>query len=121
MAARTHPRGFRAIVVRGIRFRWRSRAGESDSALTVVGPERSGGRLVVVLRGWRDPWLALSGFAVAGDELELRAEAGNEPSVVGPGFVRAAIEWAIDAGWDYRDRAGAVQAEYRDHRFFRGA
>jgi hypothetical protein len=84
------------------RLRWRFAPGAVDSVVTVVG---RGGRLTVTLYGWRDPWMALSGVAVVGDTLTLTTAAVNDPPVIGPGFVQAAVVQALARGWDPQARA----------------
>ena len=111
-------RGFRPIVVGAHRLRWRFAPGAVDSTLTVVGP---GGRLVVTLVGWRDPWLTLTGATVDGAELVLTTAAVNDPPIVGPGFVRAAIEAALALGWAPAARGPGFDLAHREGQFVRGA
>ncbi len=98
-------RGFRTIVVGEHRLRWRFAPGAVDSVVTVVG---RGGRLTVTLYGWRDPWMALSGVVVVGDTLTLTTAAVNDPPVIGPGFVQAAVVQALARGWDPQARGAAM-------------
>lgn len=107
-------RGFRTIVVGEHRLRWRFAPGAVDSALTVVGP---GGRLTVTLRGWRDPWLALSGVTVDGATLSLATSAVNDPPIIGPGFVHAAVAHALAHGWDPQARGAAMALAHASGRF----
>lgn len=69
----------RRIMVDGQPFRWRF-----DSVLVVIPARRSGPQLYVDW-GWRD-WLEPGG-------------SGQEPSVVTPRFVAAAIRFALAQGW----------------------
>jgi len=98
-------RSFRTIVIGEHRLRWRFAPGAVDSVVTVVG---RGGRLTVTLYGWRDPWLALSGAAVVGDTLTLATAAVNDPPVIGPGFVHAAVVQALARGWAPQVRGAAM-------------
>lgn len=98
--------------MRDTEFRWTFRPGPQDSEIIVVGPERSGGRLVATLRGWRDPWLALDAVELVGEEMHLSSSASNSPAVVGPGFVRSVIADALDAGWEPLTRGAGMHLEY---------
>lgn len=103
--------------MRDLQFRWSFRPGPTDSDIVVIGPERSGRRLVATLRGWQDPWLALNGFVIVGDELQLKSSARNTPAIVSPGFVRQVIEDALDGGWDPLSHGPDMCTEYagREH------
>lgn len=115
------PRGFRRIVVRDVSFSWRFRPGPHDSTLVVVGPGASGCRLVVTLHGWKDPWLSLSGFQIVDGVMQLYSSARNQPAVVAPAFVRAAIEHALDQGWDHAARVPDFALDSHDGVFSRPA
>jgi hypothetical protein len=115
------PKRFRRIVVRDVSFSWRFRPGPYDSVLVVVGPGASGCRLVVTLRGWKDPWLSLSGFQIVDGKMQLYSSARNAPAVVAPAFVRVAIEHALDAGWNHGARAPDFALDSRDGVFSRPA
>lgn len=98
----------RALTVAGVRYHWRFRPGVDSSTLLVQRAVRPGQRLLVTLPEWRDPWLNLSGFhQTAAGELVLHSDAQNEPALVTPGFVRAAIDFALARGWT-PDRPGPI-------------
>jgi hypothetical protein len=103
----SYPRrvGRRAEALRSIRigdrvFRWRFRPGAKESVLVLHGAVSFGQPLSVILDGWRDPWLDLSGFHFdEGGGLQLATRTRNEPAIVTPKFVRAAILHALTSGW----------------------
>ena len=64
-------RGFRPIHVDGRDYLWVFAAGPMDSVLVAQPAARPGQRLAIVLRGWRDPWLALSGFTVVAEPVTM--------------------------------------------------
>lgn len=112
-----HPKGFRDIIVGGVMYRWCFRPHPDDSELIVIGPERSGCRLVVTLRRWQDPWHTICGFRMVGDDLQLFMSARNDPAVIAPGFVRTAIEHALDVGWNPRERRPDLMLDYKERTF----
>lgn len=69
----------RQIMVDGRPFRWRF-----DGVLVVIPGDHTGPQLVVDWE-WRD-WLEPDG-------------PGDEPLVVTPGFVAAAVQFGLDHGW----------------------
>jgi hypothetical protein len=84
----------RPIVVDGQSFRWRF-----NEQLVVVPANRSSPQLVVRW-GWED-WL------------EPRGGNGSEPYIVTPSFVTAAIQFALQNGWNPATTAN-LQLYYRD-------
>lgn len=93
------PRGFRTITVGAQAMFWQVRT-ESSEVVVVAG----GRRLVVRLHGWRDPWLSISDVHVRDGVMTFESSARNEPAIVGPGFVRRAIDFALANGWSPVER-----------------
>lgn len=108
----------RTLTVAGARYHWRFRPGAHGSTLLVQRAVRPGQRLQVELPEWHDPWLNLSGFhQTEAGELVLHSDAQNEPALITPGFVRAAVDFALARGWA-PDRPGPiVQVVYRQKAF----
>ena len=98
-------KALRTIAIGDHIFRWRFRSGAKESALILHGSVSSGQPLSVILVGWRDPWLNLSGFRFdeSGDIL-LETGTRNEPTIVTPKFVRSAILHALAKGWKPLER-----------------
>ena len=71
--------GFRKIVVQGRVFRWRF-----EDRLVII-PDGESGPPLYVRWGWRD-WVESVG-------------PGNEPLIVTPRFVAAAIRFGLEHGW----------------------
>ena len=113
-------RGFRTVTVGADRFRWRLQAGTPDSSLVIQGPESSGQELLVTLRGWQDPWFAISGVRVEGRHLYLETAAHNEPSIITPRFVRRAILFGLAHGWDPSRATAPFRVTYADTTFSSG-
>ena len=89
--------GLRRIAVDGVPYRWRF-----DGVLVIIPGDRSGPPLYVGW-GWRD-WLEPDG-------------PGCEPQVVTPGFVAAAIRFAVGRGWPSAADGRPVRVGFRDGRF----
>ncbi|MBL8941044.1 MAG: hypothetical protein JNM69_41255 [Archangium sp.] len=98
------PRGFRTITVGTQVLFWQFRPAASE--LVVVA---GGSRLIVRLPNWRDPWLTLSDVHVSDGVLTLESSARNDPPIVGPRFVRQAIDFALMHGWKPLERGRDVQ------------
>jgi hypothetical protein len=121
----SYPRriGRRADALRSIRigdgiFRWRFRPGAKESALVLHGSISSGQPLSVILGGWRDPWLNISGFRFdEGGDMLLETRAPNEPAIVTPKFVRLAILHALASGWRPLERGPRVYCLYSGGKF----
>jgi len=108
----------RTLTVADARYHWRFRSGADGSVLLVQRVVRPGQRLQIMLPEWRDPWLNLSGFHLTeAGKLVLHSDARNEPALVSPGFVRAAIDCALVHGWT-PDRPGPIaRVVYRQKAF----
>ena len=116
----SHPKkrhGFRAISVKGSAFRWRFHPCADNSHMTVQSATSSGRQLSIVLTGWRDPWLCLSGFNRVEGGLVLHTEAQNEPQVVTAKFAREAILHCLSAGWKPEERGPCLFCVYRGGAF----
>lgn len=98
------PRGFRSITVGAQVLFWQFRPAASE--LVVVA---GGGRLVVRLPSWRDPWLTISDVHVRDGVLTLESSARNDPPIVGPGFARRAIDFALANGWSPLERGADLE------------
>lgn len=117
MARARKKRGFRAIVVEGVGYRWRLSPGAADSVLRVAMAEGRGQTLEVRMVGWADPWLNLSGFRVEDEVMHLYTSARNAPAIITGKFVRGAVVYALSVGWTL-DVAGEVfHVTYRDGEF----
>jgi hypothetical protein len=92
MSYATKTKGYRSITINGVRYRWRFVAGKDDGTVTLQGGESGGQQAVVTLRGWKDPWLALS-------------DGNAKPFVVSPKLVRSMVTQALAAGWEPGKRA----------------
>jgi hypothetical protein len=112
MARPAKKRGFRPIKVANRSYRWKLTPGVSESLIHVTGAERKYPHLIVHLPDWRDPWHNLTGFHQEGTSLILHTSAHNDPSIITPAFVRAAILYAISNGWD-TDSATAKPMQIR--------
>lgn len=108
------PRGFRLITVGGQALFWQFRPGPRPSELVVVA---GGGRLVVRLADWQDPWLSISDVHERDGVLSFGTTSPNEPAVVGPAFVRSAIDWALARGWRPLARAPDLLVVFRGGEF----
>lgn len=112
MARARKKRGFRAIVVDGVGYRWRLSPGAVDSVLRVSLADERGQTLNMRLVGWADPWLNLSGFRVEDDMLHLYTSARNAPAIITGKFVRQGIVYALSAGWTPDAPRGTFQVMY---------
>jgi hypothetical protein len=103
----------RRILVNGHAFRWRFQPGFEESVLTVCGEASSGRPLHIILRGWRDPWLNITGF-VTDDSgaLVFSTKTSNEPAIVTPRFVREAILHGLALGWCPYERGAKLFCIY---------
>ena len=99
-------RGLRRVTVQGMTFRWRFSPKEHAGLLAVYGPTSGRQPLLVTLRGWHDPWL---GFPAAAHV--------NEPTVVGPKFVRRAILYGLANGWLPGQVGAALCVDYESGSF----
>ena len=108
-------KGFRTISVDGRGWRWRLEAGQSGR-LTVYGADSASARLVVELPGF-DPWLSISEVRVIGRTLELSTSAKNEPALVTPAFVRAAILAGLAQGFRPELRGREFLLRFQDGAF----
>lgn len=80
----------------------------SNEVVVVAG----GSRLVVRLPEWRDPWLSISDVHVSDGVLTLESSARNDPAIVGPAFVRQAIDFALANGWKPLERGRDVEVVF---------
>lgn len=101
------PRGFRTITVGAQVLFWQFRTTEPSELVVVAG----GSRLVVRLTDWRDPWLTISEVHVS-DGVMTFGSAPNEPEIVGPGFVRRAVDFALANGWHPVERGPDVKVVF---------
>jgi hypothetical protein len=113
----THPKkkkGFRKIDVEGQEFRWHFRPSFDNSYLTLQSTVSSGEKLIVILLGWKDPWLAINGYHLTdgGNVLHLHIAAQNEPEIVTSKFVRTAILHGLANGWKPNDRHPLLYCVY---------
>ncbi len=104
MAFPTRQRGLRSITVKGKAFRWRLKPGVPDSSLTIYGLN-SDLPLRVVLLGWKNFW-AMFPFYTA-----------NAPEIIGPDFIRRAIEFGLENGWNSEERGAAFKIEWEGKEF----
>jgi hypothetical protein len=95
----------RSIVINNIQYRWRFSTGDTQSALVVYGPVSGRQSLSVVLLGWRDLWLACP------------EPTDNQPKIVGPDFVRQAIEFGLANGWQPEQAGRAIQILWASGQF----
>jgi hypothetical protein len=109
-------KGFRTISVDGTTFRWRLQAGLSGR-LTIYGADSDSARLVVELPGLRDPWLFINEVRVIGKTLELSSSVQNEPALVTPSFVRAAILAGLAQGFRPELRVREFVLRFQDGAF----
>ncbi len=95
----------RSIIVNDIKYRWRFSSGEMQSSLVVYGPISSRQKLSVALLEWRDEWLACP------------EPTNNDPKIIGPGFVRQAIEFGLTNGWHPETADSVIQLEWSNSQF----
>ena len=107
------PRGFRSITVGAQVLFWQFRSNE----VSVVA---GGSRLVVRLPNWRDPWLSISDVHERDGVLTFGSSARNEPPIVGPGFVRQAVDFALANGWKPLERGRDVKVVFSAGSFGKG-
>lgn len=91
--------------MQGMTFRWRFSPKEHDSTLAVYGPISGYQPLLIILRGWQDPWLAFS------------AANTNEPTVIGPNFVSQAVIYGLGNGWLPSQAGPAMRVDYEGGKF----
>lgn len=103
------PRGFRTITVGAQVLSWQFRTTDPSELVVVAG----GSRLVVRLPDWRDPWLTISEVHVSDGVMTFGPSAPNEPAIVGPGFVRQAIDFALANGWSPLERGRDARFVFR--------
>lgn len=96
------PRGFRAITVGAQALFWQFR---SKEVVVVAG----GSRLIVTLPNWRAPSLSISDVHVRDGVMTFESSARNDPPIVGPGFVRRAVDFALANGRKPLERGRDVQ------------
>lgn len=109
---------FRSIKIGDCIFRWRFRPGPKESVLILHGPVSSGRPLSVIMAGWRDPWLNLSGFHIYDSGgLVLETKTRNEPETVTPKFAQSAILHALAKGWNPLERGPRLFCIYGSGQF----
>lgn len=109
---------FRSIKIGDRIFRWRFRPGAKESVLILHGPVSSGRPLSVIMAGWCDPWLNLSGFHIddSGD-LVLDTKTRNELGTITPKFAQSAILHALAKGWNPLERGPRLFCIYGGGQF----
>jgi hypothetical protein len=103
--------GRRAITVDGQHYRWKLWPSSPNSRLVVTGSKNGGQRLEIILLGWQDPWLAISGIQVDDAGMTLFTDAANSPAVIASGFVRETIEFGLSHGWNPEVAAPPLNVE----------
>ena len=108
-------RDFKSIQVNTEKYRWCFRHG----SITLQSMDSSARQLEIVLVGWRDPWLCITGFQISedGQTLQLQTDAVNEPQVVTAKFARQAISHGLEHGWNPDERGQRVYCAYKDLTF----
>ncbi len=119
MTAPRRRKGFRAIVVGGVTYRWAFRPGPTASVLVVYGEASNSARLEVHMPDWRDPWYNVDRVVIAGDELHLGTSVANAPAVVSSGFARRAIEAGLAAGFAAARPGQTLRLVFAEDRFAR--
>jgi hypothetical protein len=113
----THPKkkkSFRTIDVEGQKFRWHFRPSFDNSYLTLQSTVSSGEQLIIILLGWKDPWLAINDFHITdgGNVLDLYTAAQNEPEIITNKFVRTVILHGLANDWKPNDRHPPLYCVY---------
>lgn len=108
MAFPSKTRGLRSIGVNGSVSRWRfspSRPDELNSTIAIYGaaPGHQPLQVMLMLHKWSDPWLVFFFFP-------------NKPAIIGPSFVRSAIEFALVKGWQPEESSPFV-VQWKDEAF----
>jgi hypothetical protein len=103
--------GRRAITVDGQHYRWKLWPSSPNSRLVVTGSKNGGQRLEIILLGWQDPWLAISGIQVDDGSMTLLTDAANIPEVIASRFIREMIEFGLSQGWNPEFAAPPLNVE----------
>jgi hypothetical protein len=93
-------KGFRNILVTGVRYRWCLRTGIDYYHVVLQGALSEGQQAIVAVRGSRDLWLCIS---------EGRAEL----AIMTPKTVRLMIQQALASGWQPAQRRETLKINYQ--------
>ncbi|MBD1843396.1 hypothetical protein H6F89_08285 [Cyanobacteria bacterium FACHB-63] len=88
-----------------MQFRWRFLPKEQDSTLAVYGSISGRQPLVVTLRGGQESWVIFSTASI------------SEPAMIGPKFVRQAIEYGLIQGWQLNKPGAILHVDYENSNF----
>nr|WP_294939413.1 hypothetical protein [uncultured Flavobacterium sp.] len=95
--------GFRKIEIDGVAYHWRF------SEIIQIRPLENPYNNLEVAFGYFDPWL------YSNDKENTPAD--FEPKIITPGFIKSAIQNAIQLGWDNNVQRGNLKLNYANGTF----
>ena len=98
-------KGWRNLTFHNQRFRWCFVVKSENSVLKLQGSSSASQQVIVTLREWNDPWLAIGKT----DNLP------NKPRVITAKFVCEAVAFALQNDWQPNKTGEVLRFEYENN------